>query len=210
MRAAICAGVSDTAQIGTGDLARQRIDRGKLRAAIRREGNECIFHMLDVAIELIPQPKLLKLIARYLNPAELYVDNERKPELLAAVEAFQKASLAGKYHQAFAANSKNFMAYLQRHARLDSRLPPPSRPVHNSGERKEGLATVRAFEIIFSLLDQVDAGDDDILFFVDEGGSWAARNRLGEGAASLVQDSLRDGRSRRVRATSTRNELTRS
>ncbi len=63
-------------------MARKQIDRDKLRAAIRREGNECIFHMLDVAIELIPQAKLRKLIAGYLNPAELYADAERKEELL--------------------------------------------------------------------------------------------------------------------------------
>lgn len=31
----------------------------------------------------------------------------------------------------------------------------------------------RAFEIIFSLLGQIDAGDDGILFFADEGGSSA-------------------------------------
>ena len=39
-----------------GTMARQHIDRDKLRAAIRREGNECIFHVLDVAIELYPRP----------------------------------------------------------------------------------------------------------------------------------------------------------
>lgn len=155
-------------------MARQHIDRDKLRAAIRREGNECIFHMLDVAIELIPQAKLRKLIAGYLNPAELYADGERKEDLLAAVQAFEKASLAGKYYQAFAVNSKNFMdtsngtlAWMADCHRLLDRCI-------TQAKRKEGLATVcRAFEIIFSLLDWIDAGDDDILFFADEGGSWA-------------------------------------
>ena len=86
----------------------QHIDRGKLRDAIRREGKECIFGMLDVAIELLPQAKLRKMIAGYLNPAELYIDEVGKQELLAAVQAFHTASLAGKYYQSFNVNSKNF------------------------------------------------------------------------------------------------------
>ena len=145
-------------------MALQHIDRDKLRAAIRREGNECIFHMLEVAIELIPQAKLRKLIAGYLNPVEVYADGEQKEALLAAVQAFQKASLAGEYYQAFAVNSKNFMetsngtlAWMADCHRLLDRCI-------TQAKRKEGLATVcRAFETIFSLLDRIDAGDDDIL-----------------------------------------------
>lgn len=30
----------------------------------------------------------------------------------------------------------------------------------------------QAFEVVFSLLDQIDACEDEILFFADEGGSW--------------------------------------
>jgi hypothetical protein len=47
------------------------IDRDKLRAAIRRMGSEYVFYMLDDAITLLLQTKLRKLIAQYLNPAEL-------------------------------------------------------------------------------------------------------------------------------------------
>lgn len=142
-------------------MARQQIDRDKLRAAIRREGNECIFHMLDVAIELMPQAKLRKLIEGCLNPAEIYANSERKPELLAAVQAFQKASLAGKYYQAFAVNSKSFMdisnatlAWMADcHRHLDQCIAQV--------QRKEDP------------VDQIDAGDDGTLFFADEGGSSA-------------------------------------
>jgi hypothetical protein len=154
-------------------MAGQHIDRDKLRAAIRREGNKCVFHMLDVAIELLPQAKLRKLIVGYLNPSELYPDGEGKQELLAEVQAFQRASLAGKYYRAFAVNSKNFtdissgtMAWMADCRRLLDRCITQA--------KREDTATVRqAFELIFSLLGRIDAGDDDILFFADEGGSWA-------------------------------------
>jgi hypothetical protein len=152
----------------------QHIDRDKLRAAIRREGKECIFHMLDAAIELLPQAKLRKLIDGNINPAELYADGRGKQELLEAVQAFHRASLAGEFYRAFAVNSQNFtntssgtLAWMADcHRLLDQCV--------SQAKKKQDPATVRqAFEIIFSLLDRIDAGDDDILFFADEGGSWA-------------------------------------
>jgi hypothetical protein len=76
-------------------MAGQRIDRDKLRGAIRRMGSEYLFYMLDDAIGLLPQTKLRKLIAQYLNPAELRPDGERKENLLADVKAFQTATLTG-------------------------------------------------------------------------------------------------------------------
>lgn len=77
-------------------MAGQHIDRDQVRAAIRRIGSEYLFHMLDDAITLLPQTKLRKLIAQYLDPAELRPDGARKEDLLADVKAFQKASAAGK------------------------------------------------------------------------------------------------------------------
>ena len=151
----------------------QYIDRDKLRAAIRREGSDCIFHMLDVAIELLPQSKLRRLITGYINPAELYADGEGKQDLMAAVQAFHKASLAGRYYQDFAVNSKNCtdassgtLAWIADCGRLLERCVQCA--------KTENPATVcQAFELVFSLIDRIDAGDDDILFFADEGGSWA-------------------------------------
>jgi hypothetical protein len=153
-------------------MASQSIDRDKLRAAIRRMGSEYVFYMLYDAITLLPQTKLRKLIAQYLNPAELRPHGERKGNLLADVKAFRKASLTGKYYQPFSVNSKNYtekssgtLAWIADCCRLLERCVTHS--------KKEDPATVRqAFEIIFSLLSKIDEGTDDILFFADESGSW--------------------------------------
>jgi hypothetical protein len=45
-------------------LPRAEIDREKLRAAIRRLGDEYVFYMLDEAIELLPDAKLAKIMGR--------------------------------------------------------------------------------------------------------------------------------------------------
>jgi hypothetical protein len=154
-------------------MADQHIDRDKLRAAIRRMGGEYVFYMLDDAITLLSQTKLRKLIAQYLNPVELRPDDAGEKNVLADVRAFQKASLAGKYYQAFAVNSKNYreessgtLAWIADCRRLLGRCVAQA--------KKEDPATVcQAFEVIFSLLNQIDQCTDDILFFADEGGSWA-------------------------------------
>jgi hypothetical protein len=135
-------------------------------------GSEYLFYMLDDAIGLLPQTKLRKLIAPYLNPAELRPHGERKGNLLANVKAFQEASPTGKYYQSFSVNSKNYtekssgtLAWIADRCRLLERCVAHS--------KKEDPATVcQAFEIVFSLLSKIDEGTDDILFFADEGGSW--------------------------------------
>jgi len=154
-------------------MASRQIDRDKLRAAIRQQGSQCIFHMLDVAIDLLPQAKLRRLIVGYLNPAKLYADGEEKQDLLAEAEAFRKASLAGKYYQSFPVNYKNStdvssgtLAWMADCRRLLERCIAHA--------KKGDPAMLRqVFEIVFSLLDRIDEGNDDILFFADEGGSWA-------------------------------------
>jgi hypothetical protein len=153
-------------------MAGQRIDRDKLRAAIRRMGSEYVFYMLDDAITLLPRTKLRKLIAQYLNPAELRPNGERKENLLADVKAFQNASLTGKYYHAFAVNSKNYMekssgtlAWI-----ADCRRLLESCVAHS--KKEDPAAVCQAFEIIFSLLSKIDECTDEILFFADEGGSW--------------------------------------
>lgn len=57
---------------GTCVPAKKRtIDRDKLRAAIRRLGNQYVYDMLDDAIELLPPSKLAKLVGKYLDVKSL-------------------------------------------------------------------------------------------------------------------------------------------
>src|SRR5439155_4045861 len=101
--------------MGTQEIAMARqpieIDRDKLRAEIRKLGDEYVFYMLDDAIDLLPPAKLYKIVRKYLDLRRLHPDNEKatKANLLADVKAFQKASLAGEYYECFNVNSRNFM-----------------------------------------------------------------------------------------------------
>lgn len=85
-----------------------QIDRDKLHAAVRKLGNEYVFYMLDDVIELLPPAKLEKLARQYFDAKQLRSDTEGAigPRLLIGVKRFEKASLAGEYHESFNVNSK--------------------------------------------------------------------------------------------------------
>jgi len=150
------------------------IDRDKLRAEVRKLGNECLFLMLDDAIELLPPAKLHKIAKKYLDLKRLRPDAEKatRRSLLTDVKRFEKASLAGEYYESFGVNSKNYMqqsagtsAWIAEYSRLLDRCVIYA--------KKSDPAEVRqAMDILFGLLDHIDKGHDDVIFFADECGSW--------------------------------------
>jgi hypothetical protein len=149
------------------------IDREKLRAAVRKLGNEYILYMLDDAIDLLPPAKLQKIAKKYLDVERLRPDPEKaNASLLADVKRFQKSSLASEYYESFDVNSKNCTqqsngtsSWISAFGRLLDRC------VTNS--KKGNPAEVReAMDILFGLLDHIDECRDDVIFFADEGGSW--------------------------------------
>ena len=154
-------------------MAGQQIDREKLRAAIRRMGSDYLFLMLDAAITVLPEDSLRKLVKGFLNPEELCPDCAGETSLLEEIEVFRKASLAGKYYEDFAVNSRNCTTTSSRtlawmadcHRLLDRCVVQV--------KRGDLQSAYQALDIIFELLDRIDEGNDDILFFADEGGSWA-------------------------------------
>jgi hypothetical protein len=85
------------------------IDREKLRAAVRKLGDEYVRYMLDDAIDLLPPSKLCKIARKYLDLKRLRPDapNAAKVTLIEDVRRFAKASLAGDYYASFDVNSRN-------------------------------------------------------------------------------------------------------
>jgi hypothetical protein len=151
-----------------------QIDRDKLRAAVRKLGNEYVFYMLDDAIELLPPAKLHKIAKKYLDLKRLRPDAEQagKPGLLRDVKRFEKASLTGEYYESFFVNSKN---YRQQSAGTSAWIAEFGRLLDpcTAEAGKSNPAEVRAaMDILFGLLDHIDKGNDDVIFFADEGGSW--------------------------------------
>src|SRR5439155_862638 len=87
-----------------------QIDRDKLRAEVRKLGNEYVVSMLDDAIELLPPAKLHKIAKKYLDLKRLRPNAEKatRASLLKGVKRLEKASLAGEYYESFSVNSQNY------------------------------------------------------------------------------------------------------
>lgn len=149
-----------------------RIDRAKLRTAIRRLGNSYIYLMLDGALDMLPQSKLAKLVTTYIDPTTIRQDAGGKSNLLDEVKAFEKASLHGDYYESFDVNSKNCTemskgttAWIAECHRLLDRCAAES--AKGSPDK-----TLAAIDTIVGLLRHIDECTDDVVFFADEGGSW--------------------------------------
>jgi len=150
------------------------IDRDKLRAAIRRLGPEYVFYMLDDAIDLLPLAELEGIAKKYLDIKRLRPDgdSQTKATLLADVRSFDKASRAGEYYESFMVNSRNYTA---QSAGTTAWIATCNRLLDCcvADEKKSDAAEIRAaFDILFGLLDYIDQGNDEVIFFADEGGSW--------------------------------------
>jgi hypothetical protein len=151
------------------------IDRAKLRDALRSIGDEYVFYMLDEAIDLLPLDKLAKLVGQYIPLERLRPDvgaSATKQSLLEQAKAFDTASRAKKYYVSFNVNSKNYTetstgtrAFIADCRRLLDRCMAHA-------AKGAPAETRAAFETVFALLQDIDEGHDDIVFFADEGGSW--------------------------------------
>lgn len=150
------------------------LDRDKVRAAIRTLPTEDVRYMLDDAVDLLPRAKLYAVARKYLDLKQLRPNTKKatKGNLLADVKAFERASLAGEYYDSFDVNSKNFMEKSRgtTHWIAECRRRLDRCVAH--AQTEDPAEVCQAFCIIFGLLDRLDEGRDDVVFFADEGGAW--------------------------------------
>jgi hypothetical protein len=150
------------------------IDREKLRAAVRKLGDEYVRSMLDDAIDLLPPSKLCKIATKYLDLKRLRPDapNAAKVTLIKEVSRFAKASLAGQYYASFNVNSRNCT---EQSAGTSTWIASFRRLLDQcvaDAKRGDPTEVRKAMDLLFGLLDRIDECHDDIIFFADEAGSW--------------------------------------
>jgi hypothetical protein len=153
-------------------MADRRIDPAKLRVVLQGLSDQQVRYIFEEMIDVLPQAKLVKFLKPFVDPAQLRPDSTAKGRLLADVRAFEKASLAGEYYEAFRVDSRNYReksggtrAWIAECERLLDRCTA-------AVGRTDPMEVCQGFDILFALLDRIDEGDDNIVFFADEGGSW--------------------------------------
>lgn len=151
------------------------IDPNYLRHSIRNDlDTEDLLNLIDRAMELIPQERWPEWVDDFFDLDLLSVDEVDEFSLLDKVNDFYEDSIAGLYYEDFAVNSKNFRE--QSRGTINwisecSRLIKSCVQETKKGEEKPESIR-KSFEQLFGLLDELDQGNDEIIFFADEGGSW--------------------------------------
>ncbi|MCC6806948.1 MAG: hypothetical protein IT381_05965 [Deltaproteobacteria bacterium] len=145
------------------------IDRAKLRAQVRKMGDDYVYYMFDRAIELLSSAQLAEIAGQYMDVNMISACGPPTADLLAMTTAFRDASLRGEFYAAFFVDSSNFMTVstgtrgwvAECHRLIDRCIAEVADPG----------TTRQAFEMIFDLLRRIDACEE-IIFFGDEHGSW--------------------------------------
>ena len=148
------------------------IDPEKLRVRLRGMSRGDLLMVAERAIELVPRSRLAALVGHSARLGDLTQSKTTAVSLLDEVKRFRAESLAGKYYESFAVNSKNYMdrslgteRFIAEFDRLITRC------IGAADKRSRGPVR-EAFELLFALLRHIDACEDDVIFFADEGGSW--------------------------------------
>jgi len=151
---------------------RPAVDPEKLRARLRGMSRVDLLMVAERAIDLVPRSRLAGLVGDSVRLDDLAPAKPTVASLLDEVKRFHAESLASKFYESFAVNSKNFRDTslgTERFIAEFNRLVTRCIGAASTGPR----GPVReAFDLLLALLRRVDACEDDVIFFADEGGSW--------------------------------------
>ena len=158
-------------------MASNRIAWKTLEPALSKLKKDDLLHVLRDAYEALPASRVVAVFSEYVDLTRLDapVRSRKSParrQLLEAVQRFHAESLKGRYYESFNVNSKNYREtsegtelWIRECRQLFATCIEHSEQGHHADVRT-------AMDLLFALLEQLDSGDNEIVFFADEGGSW--------------------------------------
>lgn len=159
---------------------RPAVDPDKLRVQLRGMSRSELLMVAERAIDLVPRSRLAALVGDSVHLADIAPSKNSAASLLDEVKRFHAGSFEGKYYESFAVNSKNYMdtspgteLFIAEFERLVTRC------TRAASEGPPGPVR-EAFDILLALLRHINACEDDVIFFADEGGSWQVGVRWSE------------------------------
>ncbi len=153
-------------------MTRPAIDPDRLRVAIRRMKRDQLLDLLDGAIDLVPKSRLAELSSGFFPAESLVASKPKKQALLVEVRAFHTAAMRGDYYESFNVNSKNFMDQSEGTQHFIAEFERIMRRCVNAVDEVPAGELREAFDLMLSILRHIDQGNDDVVFFADEAGSW--------------------------------------
>jgi hypothetical protein len=158
-------------------MASNRIAWKTLEPALSKLKKDELLHVLRDAYKALPASRVVVVFSEYVDLTMLDAParSSKRPaprRLLEAVQRFHAESLKGRYYESFKVNSKNYREtsegtelWIRECRQLFDICIEHSQQGHHAKVRA-------AMDLLFELLEQLDSGDNEIVFFADEGGSW--------------------------------------
>jgi hypothetical protein len=169
-------------------MTQHQIDFTAVRAELRALPRGTLLLIAERAIELVSHDQLVTLLGDIIqvNAYASATDTNSvdaapngMASLLDEVRLFHDAAMDGEYYEHVASNSKGRReqsagtdAFIAEFDRLMRRCVGASEASDVPGGGDSSAHEVRdAFELLFALLRHIDAGNDDVLAFADDGSS---------------------------------------
>lgn len=148
------------------------IDFTAVRAELRALDRCALLIIAERAIELMPAAKLSTLLNDYVRVETSPTEASHAPVSLPdEVRVFYDTAMAGKYYETVEINNRGGQeqsegtdAFIEEFHRLLQKCIQAAHQEVHAGLRE-------SFEFLFALLRHVDEGNDDVLFFADDGSS---------------------------------------
>lgn len=143
-----------------------------LRKELRGLRRGDLLIIAERAIELVPKPTLKALVGDYVDVDDLPEASATPDALLDEVQTFHVDSLAGRYFEDFAVNSRNCTEHSRGTDAFIAEFKRLLRGCISAADSGRYEVARQSFELLFGLLRHIDECHDDVIFFADEGGSW--------------------------------------
>jgi len=144
----------------------------RLRKELRGMSRGDLLIIAERALELVPMATLKALVGDYVHVDDLAEASATPNALLDEVQTFHVDSLAGRYFEDFAVNSRNCTEHSRGTDAFIAEFKRLLRGCVSAADSGQYAVARQAFELLFGLLRHIDECHDDVIFFADEGGSW--------------------------------------
>lgn len=153
-------------------MTQHLINAGSVRAELRTLSRGNLLIIAERAAELVTLDQLSALLGDFVrletNPTE--IESATLP-LLDDVREFYDAAIAGDYYETVEINNRGRQ---EQSEGTDAFVAEFDRLLHlciHAADQKVHSEARASFELLFELLRHIDKGNDDVLFFADDGSS---------------------------------------
>jgi hypothetical protein len=154
-------------------MNRRPTDLKAMRRALRALPRGNLLIIAERATELLPKGKLKALLADFVPLSEVATTTSSPlASIFDDVRTFHAAGLGGEYYEEFDVHSKNVSEKSKGTDAFIAEFDRLTRQCIRAAKTAPQLAVREAIELLLDLLRQIDKGNDEIIFFADDGGSW--------------------------------------